>query len=650
MQVAPVNNSAASASGSAAVEETDSRAREFSRLLQTAFFTQGAKAVTRGSEPAAPEGAVRSEVRPDTRNDDRGETRVQIRSERAPSESRPASPAVSSSSSSSSASPPSSDPSPKPASDRPVPARDDGATAKDGKPVADNEGKPAASDAGQQPGDAETKPAVEQAAGGDETADGETPGIEEGADQVQPALVADAALILGLLQMQAQTQVQPQTQVQQLPVAVVVPVVAGPAVPVADAAAEAQLHAQLLAASAAEASVANPLAADDAVPPPPALPAAANAAADPAPLPQAAPTLPQMAKPAETSLLPQAAALPAELMAMAKNGTETSAAALMAQQPAAVTAEQLAALQQALQAEGEMPVAPQDQTRSQMQDGVQPSAAKVPKSTERSLLLDIQPAVASASKPAVDQAVILAAQGDAAAAAEQATLQQQLTTAQHHQSVADAKLVANLHAQMTAEIPPQAATATAASSTGSAAQHTLHSAPVSNPGASLPQAVQHAATHTLARQLGAYIPAGEQVAVQIKKGAAEGLDKISIKLDPGNLGKVEVKLEVGHDGKLMAVIAADKPETLAMLQREAQQLEQSLRDAGLKTDANSLSFSLREQGQNAEGRDGRDGGDRQRGRGHTEYAETGHVVDAAAVAASNAQRAAAARGGLDIRI
>ncbi|MFN4310148.1 MAG: flagellar hook-length control protein FliK [Ferrovibrio sp.] len=642
MQVAPVNNSAASASGSAAVEETDSRAREFSRLLQTAFFTQGAKAVTRGSEPAAPEGAVRSEVRPDTRNDDRGETRVQIRSERAPSESRPASPAVSSSSSSSSASPPSSDPSPKPASDRPVPACDDGATAKDGKPVADNEGKPAASDAGQQPGDAETKQAVEQAAGGDETADGEIPGIEEGADQVQPALVADAALILGLLQMQAQPQVQPQTQVQQPPAAVVVPV--------ADAAAEAQLHAQLLAASAAEASVANPLAADDAVPPPPALPAAANAAADPAPLPQAAPTLPQMAKPAETSLLPQAAALPAELMAMSKNGTETSAAALMAQQPATVTAEQLAALQQALQAEGEMPVAPQDQTRSQIQDGVQPSAAKVPKSTERSLLLDIQPAMVSASKPAVDQAVILAAQGDAAAAAEQATLQQQLTTAQHHQSVADAKLVANLHAQMTAEIPAQAATATAASGTGSAAQHTLHSAPVSNPGASLPQAVQHAATHTLARQLGAYIPAGEQVAVQIKKGAAEGLDKISIKLDPGNLGKVEVKLEVGHDGKLMAVIAADKPETLAMLQREAQQLEQSLRDAGLKTDANSLSFSLREQGQNAEGRDGRDGGDRQRGRGHMEYAETGHVVDAAAVAASNAQRAAAARGGLDIRI
>jgi flagellar hook-length control protein FliK len=202
---------------------------------------------------------------------------------------------------------------------------------------------------------------------------------------------------------------------------------------------------------------------------------------------------------------------------------------------------------------------------------------------------------------------------------------------------------------MNGDAQPQAVAA-ATAQTASATQQGAQPAPMSNPGTSMPQAVQHATTQTLARQLGVHIPAGEQVAVQIKKGASEGADKISIKLDPGSLGKVEVKLEVGHDGKLLAVIAADKPETLAMLQRDSQQLEQSLRDAGLKTDSNSLSFSLREQGQNGDGRDGQGNAGRQRGRGHEEYAETGYVIDAAAQAASNAQRAAAARGGLDIRI
>ena len=141
--------------------------------------------------------------------------------------------------------------------------------------------------------------------------------------------------------------------------------------------------------------------------------------------------------------------------------------------------------------------------------------------------------------------------------------------------------------------------------------------------------------------------------MQIKKGAAEGLDKISIRLDPGNLGKVDIKMEVGHDGRLMAVIAADKPETLAMLQRDVQNLEQSLRDAGLKTSSDSLSFTLRDQGQTADGREGREGqagNGRNRGRGHDEYAGTGTTTDPAALAAANAQRAASARGGLDIRI
>jgi flagellar hook-length control protein FliK len=165
------------------------------------------------------------------------------------------------------------------------------------------------------------------------------------------------------------------------------------------------------------------------------------------------------------------------------------------------------------------------------------------------------------------------------------------------------------------------------------------------------QATHQAATQTAARHLNAYVPVGEQVGVQIKKGVAEGLDKISIKLDPGNLGKVEIKLEIGHDGRLQAVIAADKPETLQLLQQDVKNLEQSLRDAGLKTDQQSLSFTLRDQSQANEGRDGNGAGNgRHQNRGGDEYAETGANTDPAQLAAANAQRAATARGGLDIRI
>src|SRR3546814_5375609 len=101
---------------------------------------------------------------------------------------------------------------------------------------------------------------------------------------------------------------------------------------------------------------------------------------------------------------------------------------------------------------------------------------------------------------------------------------------------------------------------------------------------------------------------------------------MSIKLDPVNLGKVEVKLEVGHDGRLTAVISADKPETLQMLQHGAHNLEQSLRDAGMKTDSGSLNFTLRDQGQAGAGGTGDDGrggqgGNGQRGRGQADYAE-----------------------------
>ena len=186
---------------------------------------------------------------------------------------------------------------------------------------------------------------------------------------------------------------------------------------------------------------------------------------------------------------------------------------------------------------------------------------------------------------------------------------------------------------------------------GNSSQQPNGLAAVAGTASHVPAQAAHQTAHAqAARHPQALVPPGEQVAVHIKRAANEGLDTISIKLDPGNLGKVEVTMEVSSDGRLLAVIAADKPETLAMLQKDAQALEQSLRDSGLKTGQDSLNFMLREQNQNGQGGD--DGRGRRGGRGQgDDVADAGQIGgDARMIAqAANAQRAAA-RGGLDIRI
>jgi flagellar hook-length control protein FliK len=346
------------------------------------------------------------------------------------------------------------------------------------------------------------------------------------------------------------------------------------------------------------------------------------------------------AEAAEPALIPLAEMAPVEPQAMvemrkaaAAPATSTSAAALLVEQDA-VSAEDFAAIQQTLltqQQKSGQPVA---------ENAAKPQAIAGDGKTGS---LQVQTVTAAASsKTLVDQSALLAMQGDEMAE-EPSSLQTQLAP----QPQADGKFAAALQANSDAVLPQsQAATQSPAHLSQQAAS------PLANPGTSAPQAAQHAtAMQVAARQLSQHIPAGEQVAVQIKRGVADGHDKISIRLDPGNLGKVEVKMEVGHDGRLMAVVAADKPDTLAMLQKDAAQLEQALRDAGLKADSNSLSFTLRDQNQAGErgSRDGQmagHGGDA----GQDEYADGSLRVDPAQLAAANAQRAAAARGGLDIRI
>ncbi len=87
-------------------------------------------------------------------------------------------------------------------------------------------------------------------------------------------------------------------------------------------------------------------------------------------------------------------------------------------------------------------------------------------------------------------------------------------------------------------------------------------------------------------------PAAQQVAIQISRAVGEGQNRFEISLHPQELGKVEVKLEIGHDGRVLATVAAERPETLSMLRRDAFALEQALQNAGLNADSGSLQFSL----------------------------------------------------------
>jgi flagellar hook-length control protein FliK len=133
------------------------------------------------------------------------------------------------------------------------------------------------------------------------------------------------------------------------------------------------------------------------------------------------------------------------------------------------------------------------------------------------------------------------------------------------------------------------------------------------------------------------------VAVHVARAAADGVDRIRIQLEPADMGRIDVKLEVGHDGRVIAVIAADRQDTLDLLQRDARALERALQEAGLKADSNSLDFNLRGGGQ-----------ERQRAEGGEQPSRGGAptLADerAQAVAAAAAAYRPLANGTLDLRV
>ncbi|MBF0166422.1 MAG: flagellar hook-length control protein FliK [Alphaproteobacteria bacterium] len=136
----------------------------------------------------------------------------------------------------------------------------------------------------------------------------------------------------------------------------------------------------------------------------------------------------------------------------------------------------------------------------------------------------------------------------------------------------------------------------------------------------------------------------DQINVQISKAAKDGLDKITVQLRPEALGRVEVQLKLGHEGQLTAQIIADRPETLEALKRDVRSLEQSLSDAGFKTDSGSLQFSLRGEQQSQQQKEAN---------GQNRFGfERGQALDEAAAEDAIAQSRSrpASRSGVDISV
>ncbi|MET0258613.1 MAG: flagellar hook-length control protein FliK [Methylobacterium sp.] len=74
-------------------------------------------------------------------------------------------------------------------------------------------------------------------------------------------------------------------------------------------------------------------------------------------------------------------------------------------------------------------------------------------------------------------------------------------------------------------------------------------------------------------------------------------NRFEIRLDPKELGRIDVSIDIDKDtGTVGARLVVDRPETLALLQRDASSLQQALAQTGLDASA-GISLSLRSGGE-----------------------------------------------------
>jgi len=83
-----------------------------------------------------------------------------------------------------------------------------------------------------------------------------------------------------------------------------------------------------------------------------------------------------------------------------------------------------------------------------------------------------------------------------------------------------------------------------------------------------------------------------QIAVQLSRALNGQTQRFSIRLEPAELGRVDVQLAFHRNGSVRATIAAERAETLDLLQKDSQGLQRALEDLGADPDKLDLSFNL----------------------------------------------------------
>ncbi len=133
------------------------------------------------------------------------------------------------------------------------------------------------------------------------------------------------------------------------------------------------------------------------------------------------------------------------------------------------------------------------------------------------------------------------------------------------------------------------------------------------------------------------------MAFHIARNIDNGVNRFEIRVDPPELGKIDVTMELQSDGKVRVHMVVERGEALDFLQRDARALEKALSDAGLDTDAESVSFSLE---QNDKGADGDRNDEFESG----EQSGAGTDNDPADAPVSGSPRQYLSAAGVDIRI
>jgi len=119
-----------------------------------------------------------------------------------------------------------------------------------------------------------------------------------------------------------------------------------------------------------------------------------------------------------------------------------------------------------------------------------------------------------------------------------------------------------------------------------------------------------AVLHSQASRDAAPAPMRQLAPVVVSLALGRGDDSLTVALDPGELGRVEVSIGQGKEAGQIRIVA-ERPETLALLQRDQRELDRALSQAGLGDLGRSIAFSLAsDQGRQRDQGGGQDKGKR----------------------------------------